>query len=121
MTKKIFKEIIISLVLVVLIISFLDPFMLWMPSQILMMVLFGLVVVYIIYTVFLWREQAKDEREELHRLLASRYSWLAGSIVLIAAVIVQGLKHDIDPWILYSLLVMVLVKTISRIYGSFKY
>lgn len=120
MTKKIVSELIIGLILAILIISFLDPFMIWMPSQFVMMFLFGLVVVYGSYAIFLWREKAHDEREEWHRLLASRYSWLAGSLVLIIAVIVEGLEHDVDPWLLYSLLVMVLVKIVVRIYGVIK-
>lgn len=61
-----------------------------------------------------------DERENYHRLSTSRNAWLAGSGVLIIGLITQALAHSIDPWLVYTLVIMILVKVISRIYQSQK-
>lgn len=120
MKKTITQEIIPSLILIVLVLSFVDPLHIWMPSHTEMLSLFVLVIVYIIYAVFMWRESAKDERENLHRLMASRNAWLAGNTVLVVAIVVQSIDYTIDPWLLFALVSSVLAKSITRIYGSIK-
>lgn len=120
MTKKIINEISVTLILALLIIILLDLFPFWMPGPVAMIVLLALVLVYIVYAVFMWREKSQDEREDYHKLVASRRAWLSGSSVLIVAVLVQGINHDIDPWILYALLAMIIAKSITHIKDSIK-
>ena len=64
--------------------------------------------------VFLWREQPDDERELQNQALASRWAYLTGSVVLILALVIQSLKHDLDPAIPVALLAMIATKVIVQ-------
>ena len=69
------QEIIISIVLIILLILLLNPFYLWMPNMMLITIVIGLVLVFSIFVVFIWREKVQDEREELHKLKSSRIAF----------------------------------------------
>jgi cbb3-type cytochrome oxidase cytochrome c subunit len=89
-----------------------------MPMSNLMVAMLGLIVVFIAFAVFVFKERAADEREHQHMMLAGRASFLAGAAVLVAGVVIQSFRHDVDPWLVYALAVMVLAKLITRIYEN---
>ena len=115
MTNKIF-HIITAVVLVGFLTLLSDPFMLWMPEQAQMAVLLCAAVLLGLWTGFVMYEQAHDEREVLHKMHAGRAAYLSGIAVLTIALVVQGLAHDIDPWISGALGTMVVAKLIARFY-----
>ena len=122
MKKQYLGEILLSIVLIVLAIGLLDPFMLLMPGEMAMTVMLLLVLLFVIYTVFFWKERVQDEREEMHRLLVGRLAWLSGSSILILGIVWQGfIIHKVDPWLVLALSVMVLTKMLGRIYGEKNY
>lgn len=92
-----------------------------MPGSLEMMVLLGLILVFAIFTSFLWREKAQDERENLHRLIAGRLAFLAGSAILVLGIVIQGFRHQNDQWLILALAGMVLAKVAGLIYGRMKY
>ena len=114
-------EIIISILLILLLGLLLNPSMFFMPESFDMMLLVGIVVVFLTFSLVLWKEHALDERENLHRLNAGRLSFFAGSLVLIIGVILQALRHEIDPWLIYGLIAMIVGKIVSRIYSQLKH
>ena len=59
-------------------------------------------------------------RETTHLLMAGRISYLAGVGALIIGTVVQALSHEIDPWLIIALSVMIFAKLASRIYMHFK-
>jgi hypothetical protein len=63
-------------------------------------------------------EKAKDERENEHRMLADRNAYLVGMCILTVALVIQGLSHAIDSWILLALAGMIVVKAISHWYAD---
>ncbi len=90
------------------------PSVVVMPSA-LQMLLLGIVLILIsCFLVFLWREQPDDERELQNQALASRRAYLIGSIVLIIALAVQSLNHDVDPTIPAALFAMIATKIIVQ-------
>lgn len=113
-------EIVISLLLIILLMLLLGPSMFLMPNSIDMMILVVLVIVFFVFSLFLWKERVLDERDNLHRLNAGRFSFFIGSFVLIAGIIVQTLRHDIDPWLIYGLIAMIVGKIASRIWSEIK-
>ena len=117
MENNFLQEIIVSLVLIVLLILFINPFELWMPPVLLMMMVLGLVVVFAIFASFIWRENPRDEREGLHKMIAGRIAFLAGMAVLVTAIIVQSFKHELDFWLVLTLGIMIFAKIIGLIYG----
>jgi putative flippase GtrA len=115
------QELIVSIVLVVLLSLCANPFGLWMPDAVVTMIIVGLVVAFGIFSSFIWRETAADERESLHRMLAGRLAFLVGAGVLLLGIIVQSLNHNVDSWLVYSLVAMIFAKTGGFIYSRRKY
>jgi len=116
--KKFFNEITISVAFLVLLILFLDPFMLWMPTSGVYMLIAGLIVVFALFAGFFWKESVQDEREALHRMVAGRFGYLAGASVLVAGIIVEAFSAHIDPWLVAALGAMVVGKLIGRFYSN---
>jgi len=121
MKNNLLQEIIVSGVLITLLILFLNPFELWMPPILLMMMVLGLVVVFCLFASFIWRENAKDEREGLHKMIAGRIAFLSGTATLVVAIIIQSFGHELDAWLVVTLGVMILAKIIGLLYGRIKY
>ncbi len=89
-----------------------------MPTMFSSMVLIGLVVTFMIFAIFIWREKSEDEREDQHRLAASRAGFLVGAGLLVIGIIVQTINHDIDEWLLIALSGMILSKLLTRLYNQ---
>lgn len=121
MKDSFLQEIFVSLTLIVLLVLFLNPFGFWMPNALLIMMIAGLIVVFAVFASFIWRETAQDEREALHRFMAGRIAYLTGAGGLVAGIITQSIRHDLDPWLLGILGMMILAKIIGLIYGRARY
>ena len=85
-----------------------------MPSGLQMLILAIVLGLIATFLVLLWREQPDDEREMQNQALASRSAYLVGSLVLITALIMQSLKHDLDPAIPLAILAMIATKVIVQ-------
>ena len=120
MKNNFITEIVVSIIMLGLVIALFNPFNLWMTDMATMSVIILLVVVTTIFVAYVWNESAKDEREVLHRFYASRLSFLLGMATLIIGVIVQGLNHQIDIWLVLALEVMIFAKIGGRIYTKLK-
>ncbi len=116
MKNKITKEIIISLILIVLAILLLNPFHFWMPDMMLIGMLAMLLVFFAIFASFILKEKVYDERDSVNRSLAGRNAFLAGSAILMLGIVIQGYTHKIDSWLVVALIVMIFIKIISRIW-----
>jgi len=101
-------------------ILFLNPGHLTMPESMVSMLIIGLIISFLTFAAYLFREKSSDEREAVHVLTAGRISYLVGVGTLIVGIIFQALKHEIDPWLVISLCAMVFSKFLSRIYSHFK-
>ena len=119
--KENFNELILSLFLIILLIFFVNPFNLLMPPPYLTMLVLLLLLVFSVFAITVWREKPRDERERLHRMLSARIAYLAGTGFLVLSIIVQTLNHKLDPYLVYTLGIMILAKIIGQIYGKNKY
>lgn len=99
---------------------FLNPGHLIMPETMVSMLIVALIVSFLTFAAYLLREKSSDEREAIHILTAGRISYLVGVGTLIIGIILQALKHEIDPWLVIALCAMVFSKLLSRIYSHFK-
>lgn len=120
MKNSLLQEFLISGILIVLLILFLNPFDFWMPTTLLMMMMLGLVVVFALFASFVWKENHRDEREGLHKMMAGRIAFLVGTALLVLGIIIQSLKHDLDPWLVFTLGGMIVAKVTGLIYGRIK-
>src|SRR3989338_9779253 len=121
MKNNLLQELIVSGVLIILLVLFLNPFELWMPPILLMMMVLGFVVVFSLFASFVWKENNKDEREGLHKMMAGRIAFLAGTANLVIAIIIQSFRHELDAWLVITLGVMILAKIVGLLYGRIKY
>lgn len=114
-------ESIIALVLAVLLVFLVNPLDLFMPSMMQMLVVTLAGLLFLLFAGFVWREQAEDEREELHRFLAARFAYLVGTGILMLAVLVQSFAHMLDPWLIAALIGMLIAKVAGRMYAKSRY
>lgn len=109
-----------AVVILAIAVLFLNPGHLSMPDTMQSMLIVGIILAFLTFAAFILKEKSSDERESLHILAAGRISYLVGVGTLILGIIVQGLNHNIDPWLIIVLCAMVLSKLLSRIYSRFK-
>lgn len=115
------SEIIVSVVFILLLTFFLNPFHLLMPDPLLTMMIVSLLILFGLFAGFIFKETVRDERENLHRFIAARFAYLVGMGVLVIGIIVQSLKHDVDLFLVVTLIVMVLAKLSGFIYAKSKH
>lgn len=111
-------EAIAALILIGILVAFLNPTGLLMPESTFMFLVIMFVLTYFVYMGFIWKESHGDEREQTHRLLAGRISFFAGSATLITGIVFQSIRHDIDPWMIITLGIMILTKIVTRLYSQ---
>lgn len=109
--------------LILLIISFFfltNPFNLIMTGEIEMVILAFVSLFIITILIFLWKEDPIDEREENHLLIAGRISFFSTAVILLTAIIIQTLQHNLDLWIPLSLCVLLSSKILTVLYLKYK-
>jgi hypothetical protein len=111
-------EYLIAFALILLLGLLADPFHLWMPSAIEMILVLAAALLAVVYGGFVLKERAADERDALHRMLAGRAAFLTSTTVLTVALLYQGVTHTIDPWIPAALALTILAKLATRAWAS---
>lgn len=113
-------QIVSAFIILGIAVLFLNPGHLSMPDSMISMLTIGIILAFLSFAAFILREKPTDEREELHIRTASRFSYLAGVGTLILGIIIQAVNHNIDPWLVIVLCVMVFSKLLSRVYSHLK-
>jgi cobalamin synthase len=85
-----------------------------MPSSLQMLMLAVVLGLIASFLVLFWREHPDDEREMQNQAQASRSAYFIGTLVLIAALVIQSLHHNLDPAIPLVLLAMIATKIIVQ-------
>jgi uncharacterized membrane protein YiaA len=105
----------IGIVFVFILGAFANPFMLYMPSQGEYLAAAVLAVVAAIFVGLVFREAARDEREESLRARAARWGYLAGVAILTLGIIVPVVRgFHADGWVLLALALMIISRLASR-------
>jgi uncharacterized membrane protein len=112
--KNNYWEVVLGSILIIFGILLVNPGMFWMPTALLMTAVAAFAVVFFLFAGFVWKESARDEREDLHRFVAGRTGFLVGAGTLALGIIVQSFTHTIDPWLVTALTLMVVAKLLSR-------
>lgn len=115
--KQYGTEIVTAVFLIILLVAFLHPPGLLMPKSLEMIMLVLFILASLFFLALIWKEKPRDERDHAHQLSAGRFSYFAGSFVLTLGIVVQALNHNIDPWLIIGLGVMILIKIIVRMYS----
>lgn len=115
------SESIISIVLIVLLLIFINPMNLLMPPPFLNMLILIFVAIFALFVAIVWKEKPRDEREGFLVLFGARIAYIAGASVIALGIIVQSLSHALDPWLVYALSAMIFGKAIGLLYSQNKY
>lgn len=107
-------ELVLSVILLLILSMLMNPTHILMPMSVSMVLVVALIIGFLSFVGLVWQEVAHDEREALHMSRAGRWSFLAGGSIVVIGIAWQTLHHDIDPWLLYALSAMVLIKLIAR-------
>lgn len=110
-------EFIIGVAVLILGFVLLNPMGIFMPDMVTMLLIGLFFVFFVAFAVFVWREKALDERDEIHRMRAGRVAYLGASAVLVIGICVQTLSHSVDPWLVGTLSTAVLAK-IAALYWN---
>jgi hypothetical protein len=121
MKNNFLGEIIISSLLIGLLVFFVNPLDLLMPRALHPFMAPFLIVFFIILAGFLWKEQPGDERDQLHKLIASRLAYFAVIATLIIGIVFQSFKGNVDPFLVISICIALLAKITGLIYGNAKH
>jgi len=107
-------DVILLLGLAIIALLAIAPKAIVMPSSLQMLILAVVLGLIATFLALFWREQPDDEREMQNQALASRSAYTIGSLVLIIALIIQSLRHNLDPAIPITLLAMIATKVIVQ-------
>jgi hypothetical protein len=121
MKNKFLGELLITSLLVALLVFFINPLNLMMPEAMHPLMVPVLILLFVVFTGFIWKEMPGDEREQLHKFIASRFAYFAGATTLVIGIIMQSINNQIDPWLVISICVMLIAKLIGLLYGYFKH
>ena len=113
-------EVISAIVILGIALLFLNSSSLSMPMSVQSTLILALLLAFIRFAAFIFKEKSSDEREDVHVQKAGRISYLVGVGVLVVGLIYQALNHEIDSWLVFALCAMVFSKIIFRIYSNFK-
>jgi len=109
----------VSGILLGLLLLVLNPGMFWMPSMLEMSIGLTILVLFIVFCAYIWKEQARDEREQAHILYAGRFAFFVGSGILVAGTLFEYfIHHNVNKWIVFALASMILTKTLGRLWAE---
>ena len=121
MRNNFLGEIVISLALIGILVFFINPFSLLMPQPLHPFMAPFLAALFIIFTGLLWKETSGDEREQSHKIIASRFAYVAVIATLILGVIFQSFKGEVDPFLIIGICIALLAKILGLLYGHIKH
>ena len=110
---KEWSEIYVSVVLLLLLVTCVNPFESMMPLFWSRTVVVLLIAIYCLYAGIIYREAGKDERERLHVAHAERIGFLVGIGLLILFLAFDAFEAEIEKSLVFVIGGMVLAKTIS--------
>jgi cobalamin synthase len=72
------------------------------------------IILAVSFLALLWRENPEDERELFNQAVASRRGYIVGVLVLLVAVLVEGIQDKLDPALPLALLAMIATKILVQ-------
>lgn len=86
----------------------------FMPGDISMVLVGIFIALFALFSVLIWREQPRDEREQQIIMASDRLGFLAGAVTVTLLLIVQTLRHQETFVLVVILFVMIIVKLLGK-------
>lgn len=116
--RTIIHEIIVAICTAVVLLTLWNPFGFWMPDTVTYISIGGLAVLFFLFAGLVWREKYHDEREEYHALIAARFGYTIGLIVLLSAIAYEAIaEFHVNPFLLLALGGMIVAKAVGHAWG----
>ena len=116
--KKLFtgnrSDLIIGLLVIACLFLSSNIFSSFMPSSIVMLAIAIFVAAFSLFTILIWRENPRDEREAHLLLTSDRFGFLAGAIVLSIGLVVASLRHQSTSLLAVALTAMIIGKILGK-------
>ncbi len=104
--------------LIILLILFLNPFDIWMPSMMHTTLVGVIAALFLVLLLFMFGQEAKDERDMMHRMFSDRLALLAGVSVLMIALICTAITDQVkESPVVIALGVIALTKYVALQYA----
>jgi hypothetical protein len=107
-------ELLIGLLAIVCLLLGAETFVSFMPGSLAMLLIGLFAALFALFTMLVWREKPRDEREALEIMAADRLGFLAGATVLSITVIIQTLRHQSSGLLVTALVAMILAKLAGK-------
>ena len=120
MNRNTYIQLLSASILLGISVFLLNPLHFWMPDMAHLAILGCLLAAFAVLSVFLLQEEATDEREEAHRMLAGRVAFFVGSLVLVIGISIESMHSAPDMWLVLALAGMVIAKIAARLYSSWR-
>ncbi|MFW6364228.1 MAG: hypothetical protein ACOC0D_10315 [Spirochaeta sp.] len=104
------SELLVSIVLLALLATCVQPLASRMPNAWDDLVLVLIIAAFGLYAGIIYRERSRDEREQLHRSSAGRGGFLVGTGLLVVFIVLDALGRPVDKGMIWVLGAMVLTK-----------
>ena len=113
-----FKEIVLLVVFIALLVLLLNPFSIYMPTEMMISIISVVTVLFGLFFMLVFREQGKDERELAHAQFAGRTAFLSAGVIALIGLFWQAFYDTLDPWLVGVVGAMALAKVASLIYAQ---
>lgn len=86
----------------------------FMPGELSMLLTGIFVALFALFSMLIWREKPRDEREAQLVMASDRLGFLAGAVVLSLIVVIQTLRHQDTLLFVAVLVTMIIAKLIGK-------
>lgn len=90
------------------------------PQSVMFIVMATLLAAFFFISLFVWSEQAYDEREEYQQLQMNKWAFIMGGMSIILLIMYQALSGGIDIALPIILLIMLITKLVLKNYYRLK-
>jgi hypothetical protein len=113
MNKALLIELVSLALTAGLILLLFNPFNIWMPMPFHLLIVATLLISTVVLSLVLLRQLKEDEREQKLRLFSYQAGYMIGMFSLVCGVIFQSFSHQVEPWMVVTLLLMFLSKMVA--------
>lgn len=92
----------------------------WMPMPVHLLIIGVVSVLFFTAGTVVLKTISSDEREQLHRLQASQLAYLVGQAALITAIVIQSMSHQVDSWLVITVLLMMVTRSLVLIRNYYR-
>lgn len=86
----------------------------FMPGELSMLLTGTFIALFALFSVLIWKERPRDEREAQLVLASDRLGFLAGAVVLSLIVVIQTVRHQDTRLYVIVLVTMIIAKLIGK-------